>query len=186
MEVRRDYALPPFGKTDLDVLKEQGKDVIGVGKIGDIFSCQGLTQSIHSDSAVEGIVQTRELLQRDFSGLCCTNLVDFDALWGHRRDPIGYGKELEKFDMELGKFLQDMGDEDLLLLTADHGNDPTYKGTDHTREQVFLLAYSPSMKGSGKLPTQDCFGVIGATILENFHLPSPEHCIGESLLEQLR
>lgn len=183
---RRDYALPPFEKTDLEVLKEHGKDVIGVGKIGDIFSGQGLTRSLHSDSSVEGMVQTRELLEERFSGLCFTNLVDFDALWGHRRNPVGYAKELEKFDVELGKFLSAMGPGDLLMLTADHGNDPTHRGTDHTREQVFLLAYSPSMKSTGQLPTQDSFAGIGATILENFQLSVPEHCIGHSLLSELK
>ncbi len=183
---RRDYALPPFAKTDLEVLQEGGKEVIGVGKIGDIFSCKGLTESLHSDSSVQGMEQTRELLLRDFSGLCFTNLVDFDALWGHRRNPIGYAKELEKFDIQLGKFLSAMGSEDLLLLTADHGNDPTHTGTDHTREQVFLLAYSPSLVGSGMLPVQDTFAGIGATILDNFHLPVPEHCIGSSLLSLLQ
>ena len=181
---RRDYALPPFEKTDLEVLKEHGKDVIGVGKIGDIFSCRGLTRSIHSDSSVEGMIQTTELLKEDFSGLCFTNLVDFDALWGHRRNPVGYAKELEKFDVELGKFLASMGRNDLVMLTADHGNDPTHTGTDHTREQVFLLAYSPSMKGSRILPTQDSFAGIGATILDNFQLPVPDHCIGRSLLSE--
>ena len=160
--------------------------MIGVGKIGDIFSGQGLTESLHSDSSVQGIEQTRELLKKDFSGLCFTNLVDFDALWGHRRNPVGYAKELEKFDVQLGMFLASMGDDDLLMITADHGNDPTHKGTDHTREQVFLLAYSPSMEDTGLLPVQDSFAGIGATILDNFHLSVPQHCIGRSLLAELR
>lgn len=180
---RRDYALAPFEKTDLEVLQENGNDVIGVGKIGDIFSCKGLTDSLHSDSSVHGMEQTRALLQKDFTGLCFTNLVDFDALWGHRRNPIGYAKELEAFDLQLGKFLSAMEDDDLLLITADHGNDPTHTGTDHTREQVFLLAYSPSMKEGKLLPRQKTFGVIGASILQNFGLTQPSHCIGTSLLE---
>ncbi len=183
---RKDYALAPFEPTDLEVLKDSGKAVIGVGKIGDIFSGQGLTESLHSDSSVQGMEQTRELLKKDFSGLCFTNLVDFDALWGHRRNPVGYAKELEKFDVQLGMFLASMGDDDLLMITADHGNDPTHKGTDHTREQVFLLAYSPSMEDTGLLPVQDSFAGIGATILDNFHLSVPQHCIGRSLLAELR
>lgn len=183
---RHDYAVPPFGKTVLDALKEKGLDVISVGKINDIFSSCGITEAFHSDSSVHGMEQTIEQAKRDFHGLCFVNLVDFDALWGHRRNPQGYAKELERFDKKLGELLELLGDEDLLLITADHGNDPTYKGTDHTREQVPLLAYSKSMVGFGDLPQTDTFAAVGATIAENFQCGMPEGTIGESILDEIK
>ena len=182
---RHDYALQPFGKTALDALKEAGYDVISVGKIYDIFDGCGLTESNKSQSSVHGMEQTNEIADRDFTGLCFTNLVDFDALWGHRRDPEGYGKEIEKFDIGLGELLGKLNDDDLLMITADHGNDPTYSGTDHTREQVPLLMYSPSMKQSADLGEADSFGDIGATIADNFGVAMPKGTIGESLLDRL-
>ena len=182
---RHDYALQPFGKTALDALKEAGYDVISVGKIYDIFDGCGLTESNKSQSSVHGMEQTNEIADRDFTGLCFTNLVDFDALWGHRRDPEGYGKEIEKFDAGLGELLTKLNDDDLLMITADHGNDPTYSGTDHTREQVPLLMYSPSMKQSADLGEADSFADIGATIADNFGVAMPEGTIGESLLDRL-
>ena len=182
---RHDYALQPFGKTALDALKEAGYDVISVGKIYDIFDGCGLTESNKSQSSVHGMEQTNEIAERDFTGLCFTNLVDFDALWGHRRDPEGYGKEIEKFDIGLGELLGKLNDDDLLMITADHGNDPTYSGTDHTREQVPLLMYSPSMKQSADLGEADSFADIGATIADNFGVAMPEGTIGESLLDRL-
>ncbi len=124
--------------------------------------------------------------ERDFTGLCFTNLVDFDALWGHRRNPAGYAAEIERFDAKFEEFLHNMREDDLVILTADHGNDPTYKGTDHTRENVPLLAYSPSMSGGGNLGEGRNFAVIGATVLENFGLEKPAHLIGESLLPRLK
>lgn len=183
---RHDYAVPPFGKTVLDALKEKGLDVISVGKINDIFSGCGITEAFHSDSSVHGMEQTIEQAKRDFHGLCFVNLVDFDALWGHRRNPQGYAEELERFDKKLGELLELLGDEDLLLITADHGNDPTYKGTDHTREQVPLLAYSKSMVGFGDLPQTDTFAAVGATIAENFQCGMPEGTIGESILDEIK
>ena len=126
--------------------------------------------------------QTIALTERDFHGLCYVNLVDFDALWGHRRNPKGYKEELERFDVRLGDLLEQLKDDDLLMITADHGTDPTYKGTDHTREKVPLLIYSPSMKQGGLLPEQETFAVIGATVADNFHVPMPEGTIGTSLL----
>lgn len=182
---RHDYALKPYGKTALDALKENGFDVISVGKINDIFDGEGITEAHKSKSSVHGMEQTIELQDKDFKGLCFTNLVDFDALWGHRRDPVGYGEELERFDEKLGTFLERMQSGDLLMITADHGNDPTYKGTDHTREMVPLLMYSPQMKSAEQLADQDCFGVVGATITDNFDLPMPEGTIGTSLLKHL-
>lgn len=182
---RHDYALQPFGKTALDALKEAGYEVISVGKIYDIFDGCGLTESNKSQSSVHGMEQTNEIADRDFTGLCFTNLVDFDALWGHRRDPEGYGKEIEKFDIGLGELLGKLNDDDLLMITADHGNDPTYSGTDHTREQVPLLMYSPSMKQSADLGEADSFADIGATIADNFGVAMPKGTIGESLLDRL-
>ena len=183
---RHDYALKPTGRTALNVLKDAGLEVISVGKIYDIFDGEGLTESNKSKSSVHGMEQTIEIAKREFEGLCFTNLVDFDALWGHRRNPQGYGEEIEKFDVNLGVLLDTLREDDLLILTADHGNDPTYKGTDHTREQVPFLAYSPSMKGYGELLEADTFAVIGATIVENFGLEMPKGTVGTSILEKLR
>lgn len=177
---RHDYAVSPFGKTALDILKDAGYDVISVGKIADIFNNQGITEKYHSDSSVQGMEQTIEIAKRDFHGLTFVNLVDFDALWGHRRNPEGYGRELEKFDEKLIQLLPLIREDDLLMITADHGNDPTYTGTDHTREQTPLLIYSPGLKG-GQLPVQDTFAVSGATILDNFDLSPAEGMIGHTL-----
>lgn len=182
---RHDYALKPYGKTAMDALKEAGFDVISIGKIRDIFDGEGITQAIRSKSSVQGMEQTIECLDQDFTGLCFTNLVDFDALWGHRRNPQGYAEELEKFDVLLGQFLEKMNEDDLVIVTADHGNDPTFKGTDHTKERVPFLAYSPSMKTSGRIDDQNCFAVIGATIADNFGVAMPEGTIGTSILNKL-
>lgn len=183
---RHDYAVPPFGRTVLDAMKEAGLDVISIGKIQDIFAGCGITRALKSKSSVHGMEQTIEVAKEDFCGLCFVNLVDFDALWGHRRDPKGYGAELERFDEKLGVLLENLGEEDLLMITADHGNDPTYTGTDHTREQVPLLLYSRSLKGSGELPEADTFGVVGATVAEVFGVKMPEGTIGSSLLPLLQ
>ncbi len=183
---RHDYALKPFGKTALNALKDAGLSVISVGKIFDIFDGEGLTESNKSKSSVHGMEQTIEIAKRDFEGLCYVNLVDFDALWGHRRDVAGYAKELEKFDEKLGELLPLLREDDLLILTADHGNDPTHTGTDHTRERVPFLAYSPSMQGAGRLPDGECFALIGATIADNFGIRMPEGTIGKSVLGELK
>lgn len=182
---RHDYALKPFSKTVLNALKEEKYDVISVGKIYDIFDGEGLTESNKSKSSMHGMEQTIEKARSDFKGLCYTNLVDFDALWGHRRNPIGYGQEIERFDKKLGELLEVMRNDDLLIITADHGNDPTYTGTDHTREKVPFIAYSPSMKQGKPIEEQDTFAVIGATIAKNFNVPMPEGTIGHSILEEL-
>lgn len=182
---RHDYALKPYGKTVLNELKDNNFDVISVGKIKDIFDGEGITEGYKSKSSVHGMEQTLEIMDKDFNGLCFVNLVDFDALWGHRRNPQGYAEELEKFDVNLGKVLDKLKEDDLLIITADHGNDPTYTGTDHTREYVPFLAYSPSMKGDGQLETAKSFAAIGATIADNFDLKMPEGTIGESVLEKL-
>lgn len=182
---RHDYALKPYGATVLNALKEAGYDVISVGKISDIFDGEGITESNKSKSSVHGMEQTIELAGRDFTGLCFVNLVDFDAQWGHRRNVQGYAEELERFDVRLGQLLPLLRDDDLLILTADHGNDPTFRGTDHTREDVPFLAYSPSMQGHGALSDCDTFAVIGATIADNFGVAMPEGTIGTSLLDCL-
>ncbi len=182
---RHDYALKPTGRTVLNAMKDAGLDVIGVGKINDIFCGEGITETNRSTSSVHGMEQTIDICRKDFHGLCFTNLVDFDALWGHRRNPKGYGKEIEKFDKNLGVLLEELREDDLLILTADHGNDPTYTGTDHTREYVPFLAYSKTMKEGGKIPEQDTFAVIGATIAENFGIQMPENTIGHSILKEL-
>lgn len=183
---RQDYALKPFGKTVLNVLKENGLDVISIGKINDIFDGEGITRALKSKSSVHGMEQTIEVAAEEFHGLCFVNLVDFDALWGHRRDPEGYAKEIEKFDKNLGILMEKLKEDDLLIITADHGNDPTYTGTDHTREKVPLLVYSKSMKQSGELPETDTFAVVGATVADNFGLKMPENTIGISLLDHLK
>lgn len=182
---RHDYALKPFGPTALNVLKDAGKDVIAVGKINDIFAGEGLSWAERSKSSVHGMEQTIELAGEDFEGLCFVNLVDFDALWGHRRNPVGYREELERFDVKLGELLDKIGDEDLIMITADHGNDPTYSGTDHTREKVPLLIYSPSFDKGGSLGELDTFAVIGATIADNFGIEMPENTIGYSIADRI-
>ena len=182
---RHDYALKPYGRTALNALKDAGYDVVSIGKIYDIFDGEGLTQSNHSNSSVHGMEQTIQYAKTDFNGLCFVNLVDFDALWGHRRNPEGYGRELERFDEKLGELLPLLGEDDLLILTADHGNDPTYTGTDHTREQVPFIAYSPSMEGGKDLGSADTFAVIGATVADNFWVKMPEGTIGTSVLNEL-
>ena len=182
---RHDYALKPYGRTALNALKDKGYDVISVGKIADIFDGEGITESNKSKSSVHGMEQTIEIAQKDFTGLCFVNLVDFDALWGHRRNPEGYAQELEKFDAKLGELLPLLREDDLLIITADHGNDPTHTGTDHTREKVPFIAYSPSMKENGQLPESDTFAIIGATIADNFGVDMPEGTIGYSVLNKL-
>ena len=182
---RHDYALKPYGRTALNALKDNGYDVISVGKIADIFDGEGITEANKSKSSVHGMEQTIGIAQRDFTGLCFVNLVDFDALWGHRRNPEGYAQELEKFDVKLGELLPLLKDDDLLIITADHGNDPTHTGTDHTREKVPFIAYSPSMKENGQLKESDTFAIIGATIADNFGVDMPEGTIGYSILDNL-
>lgn len=180
---RHDYAVKPYGPTALIALKEAGLEVISIGKIVDIFCEEGITKAYKSKSSVHGMEQTIEMAGVDFEGLCFVNLVDFDALWGHRRDVEGYAREIEAFDVKLGQLMEVLTEDDLLILTADHGNDPTYTGTDHTREKVPFLAWSKSFEKGGAIPEQDTFAVVGATIADNFHVTMPEGTIGHSLLE---
>lgn len=183
---RHDYALKPFGPTALNALKSAGYDVISIGKINDIFVGEGITEAYKSKSSVHGMEQTIDVAKKDFHGLCFVNLVDFDALWGHRRNPSGYAQEIEKFDVNLGVLLDTLREDDLLIITADHGNDPTYTGTDHTREKVPFLAYSKALKENGELPETDTFAVIGATIAEDFGVKMPDGTIGYSILNRLK
>ncbi|MFA5720316.1 MAG: phosphopentomutase, partial [Acholeplasmataceae bacterium] len=182
---RHDYALKPHGKTTLNYLKEASYDVISVGKIVDIFDNEGITESYRTKSNTHGMEVTIDIAKnRDFKGLCFVNLVDFDALYGHRRDPIGYGKAIDTFDIQLGELLNYINEDDLLILTADHGNDPTFKGTDHTREIVPLLMYNPTMKHLKIIPQRQTFADLGRTISDNFNVKYTDH--GESFLHELK
>ena len=183
---RHDYSLAPPQDTVIDALAGAGLATISIGKIADIFNHRHISEENHSESSVHGMEQTIEYAGRDFTGLCFVNLVDFDAKWGHRRNPVGYGEEIERFDVKLGELLPLLREDDLLMLTADHGNDPTYKGTDHTREDVPLLVYSPSFEMAGPLKAGESFGVLGATIADNFGIEMPAHCVGTSILDQLK
>ncbi|EFR32084.1 phosphopentomutase [Eremococcus coleocola] len=179
---RHDYALSPFGQTTLDFLKDAGLDVISVGKIADIFNNQGITESNRTKSNMHGVDTLLEVMKKDFKGLSFTNLVDFDALYGHRRDPEGYAQALEDFDARIPELQAAMQEDDLLMITADHGNDPTYKGTDHTREYVPILVWGPSLKEPKKLKAKN-YADIAATISDNFKVKATEN--GKSFLDQL-
>ncbi|MBC2265086.1 phosphopentomutase [Listeria booriae] len=182
---RHDYALKPFDKTVMDHLKDDGLDSIAIGKISDIFDGEGVTRAIRTKSNMDGMDKFIDLLTEDFHGMSFLNLVDFDALFGHRRDPIGYGDALEEFDARLPEVFANMKEDDLLLITADHGNDPTYRGTDHTREYVPLLAYSKQFKDGGKeIDLRKTFSDLGATVAANFNVKMPEY--GESFLNDLK
>ncbi|MDO4925964.1 MAG: phosphopentomutase [Turicibacter sp.] len=181
---RHDYALKPFGRTVLNELKDAGKEVIAIGKINDIYVGEGITDSILTKSNEDGMNQLLNVMARDFSGLAFLNLVDFDAMYGHRRDPLGYAKCLEEFDVQLGDVLAQMKEDDLLIISADHGNDPIASGSDHTREYIPVIMYSPSMQESGELEIGKSFANIGATVAQNFGVQIP--AIGESYLDELK
>lgn len=186
---RKDYALRPPKNTILDVLKEKDLDVVGIGKIGDIYSYQGITKSIKSKSNEDGINELINIAKENlYEGLVFLNLVDFDALFGHRRDPIGYKNALESFDNKLGELIKEMNDDDLLIITADHGNDPTFKGTDHTREYVPVLIYNKNLENPIKLNELNSMADIGMTILNNFNDDNKEYDfeIGKSFLELIK
>jgi phosphopentomutase len=181
---RHDYALKPFGRTVMNELKDAGYEVIAIGKISDIYDNEGVTQSLRTKSNMDGMDKLVDTLKMDFTGLSFVNLVDFDALYGHRRDPKGYGDALEEFDARLSDVFPLLKDDDLLIITADHGNDPVHHGTDHTREYVPLLVYSPSMNGGKELPLRKTFADVGATIADNFQVKMPPH--GTSFLADLK
>lgn len=181
---RHDYALKPFGRTVMNELQDAHYDVIALGKISDIFAGEGVTKSIHTISNMDGMDKFIDVFDEEFTGINFVNLVDFDALYGHRRDPQGYGQALEEYDARLPEVFAKMKSDDLLIITADHGNDPTYQGTDHTREYVPLLVYSPRFAVGGQLPIRKTFADIGATIAENFQVKMPEY--GTSFLKDLK
>ena len=183
---RRDYALEPDGNTALDDLIKNNKEVIAVGKIHDIFAGRGMNESYHIDSNHDGMMKTLDIAKhRDFEGLCFVNLADFDVLYGHRRNPLGYGVSIEEFDKDLKEILAVLKDDDCLMITADHGNDPTWWGTDHTRERVPLITYSPSYQNGRLIPERDTFGCIGKTVLKNFSVTPSENEIGDPIDELL-
>lgn len=179
---RHDYALSPFSDTTLDFLKNAGKSVISVGKIADIFNEKGITESNRTQNNMDGVDTLLRVMDQDFTGLSFTNLVDFDAVYGHRRNPEGYAQALEEFDARLPEIYEKMQEDDLLIITADHGNDPTFTGTDHTREYVPILVYSPSLKEPKELQATH-FADIAATISDNFEVESTG--LGQSFLSQL-
>ena len=180
---RHDYTVSPTGVTALDILKEAGVEVSAVGKINDIFNGVGITRTIHTATNEEGMDEAILQLNDDYTGICFVNLVEFDSEYGHRRNAVGYARCLEGLDVRLAEFISKMGEEDLLMVTADHGNDPTFHGTDHTREKVPLLIYSPSLKKGRQLEEGMTFACIGATCLHNFGLKKKESMLGEPLLE---
>ncbi|GMB07772.1 phosphopentomutase [Thermolongibacillus altinsuensis] len=181
---RHDYALKPFGRTVMNELQDAGYDVIAIGKISDIYDNEGVTKALRTKSNMDGMDKLVDTLKMDFTGLSFVNLVDFDAMYGHRRDPKGYGDALEEFDARLPEVFERLKEDDLLIITADHGNDPIHHGTDHTREYVPLLVYSPSMNGGKELPLRETFADVGATIAENFNVKMPKY--GTSFLAELK
>ncbi|MFP5113473.1 phosphopentomutase [Bacillaceae bacterium C204] len=181
---RHDYALKPFDRTVMSELKDGGFDVIAIGKISDIYDGEGVTQSLRTVSNMDGMDKLVETLDMDFTGISFVNLVDFDALYGHRRDPEGYGKALEEYDARLPEVFAKLREDDLLMITADHGNDPVAPGTDHTREYVPLLVYSKSMSEGKELPLRETFADLGATVAENFNVKLPNY--GKSFLNELK
>ena len=184
---RHDLALKPSAPTVMNVLQDNGFMTSCVGKIGDIFDMYGVVKTQKTVSNEDGMDKTiDEAKNHDFTGICFVNLVEFDSEYGHRRDPIGYGECIERFDKRVGELLPCLKDDVLLIITADHGNDPTWTGTDHTREKVPLIIYSKSLSGGALLPERKSFGDIGATILENFHLKKPDYLLGEPIKEILR
>ncbi|MEW5551761.1 phosphopentomutase [Peribacillus frigoritolerans] len=180
---RHDYALKPFERTVMDELKDSGYDVLAIGKISDIFDGEGVTESLRTVSNMDGMDKLIQTVEQDFKGLSFLNLVDFDALYGHRRDPEGYGKALEEFDARMPEVLDKLKEDDLLIITADHGNDPVHEGTDHTREYVPLLVYSKRFTEGAELPIRDTFADIGATVAANFDVKMP--AFGKNILGDL-
>lgn len=180
---RHDYALKPFGHTVMNELKDQEYDVIALGKISDIYDGEGITEAIRTSSNDDGMTKLVESMDKDFTGLNFINLVDFDAKYGHRRNPKGYGEALEAYDKRLPEVLEKLTDDDLLIITADHGNDPIHHGTDHTREYVPLIIYHRHIKEGKELPTRKTFADIGATVADNFEINLPKH--GTSFLKDI-
>lgn len=185
---RHDYAVSPSGITAMDILKENGLDVSCVGKINDIFNGCGVTETVHTSSNKDGMEKTIAIAKGDTfkKGLCFVNLVEFDSEFGHRRNALGYGKAIEEFDEQFKELLSVLKDDDLVMVTADHGNDPTWAGTDHTREQVPLICYSKSIKDGRFIEDRNSFADIGETILKNFSLDKKDTMIGETIEELVK
>ena len=181
---RHDYALKPFGRTVMNELKDKQFDVIALGKISDIYDGEGVTEAIRTTDNDDGMTKLVETMKKDFSGLSFLNLVDFDAKYGHRRNPQGYGEALEAYDKRLIEVLEQLKEEDLLIITADHGNDPTHHGTDHTREYVPLLVYHIGINEGNELPIRRTFADVGATIADNFQVKMPDY--GISFLKDIK
>ncbi|CEQ27936.1 phosphopentomutase [Paraclostridium sordellii] len=180
---RRDYSLSPFEDTVLDTIKKSNLDVIGVGKIEDIFNKQGITEAIHTKDNMDGVDQTINYMKKENKGLIFTNLVDFDSKYGHRRDVEGYKKALEEFDARIPEIIANMKDDDILIINADHGNDPTYKGTDHTREYIPVLVYGKNINKGYNLGTRKSFADIGATVADILNVDLPKQ--GESFKSEI-
>ena len=180
---RHDYSVTPFGPTILDKIKEAGKNVYAVGKISDIFNGAGVTESVHNKNDMNGVDNTLDALDKDFEGFIFTNLVDFDAKYGHRRDPKGYGENIERFDARIPEIIEHMADDDILFITADHGNDPTAPGTDHTREYVPVVAYGKKLRKGVDLGIRSSFADLGATVCNLLGVPGTG--FGKSFKEEI-
>lgn len=180
---RHDYSLLPPRATMLNNLEDAGYECIGVGKISDIFAGSGITQQIRTQNNTDGIAKTLDLMENDFEGICFVNLVDFDMVYGHRNDAPGYARALMEFDQALPKFMEQMGEDDLLIITADHGCDPSTPSTDHSREYTPMLAWSKKIRPGANLGTRTTFADIGATVLEYFGLENRTD--GQSFLKEI-
>lgn len=180
---RRDYALDPFGKTALEYIKENGMSVAAVGKIEDIYNGKGVTEAVHIKNNMDGVDKTLEYMDKIDNGLIFTNLVDFDMLYGHRNDPKGYGKAIEDFDGRLNEIYSKLRDEDILIITADHGCDPTTESTDHSREYIPILVYGKKVKGGTELGIRDSFTDIGKSILH--YLGIDNNLEGKSFISEI-
>ncbi|MFD1018565.1 phosphopentomutase [Thalassobacillus hwangdonensis] len=181
---RHDYALKPFGRTVMNDLADDGYDVVALGKISDIYDGEGVTEAIRTTDNMDGMDKLVSSMDKEFKGLNFLNLVDFDAKYGHRRDPQGYGEALEAYDARLPEVLEKMKEDDLLIITADHGNDPVHHGTDHTRELVPLIVYHKGIEQGKELDQRMTFADIGATVADNFNVKLPEH--GKSFLNEIK
>ncbi len=181
---RHDYALKPFDRTVMNELKDANYDSLAIGKISDIYDGEGITEALRTTSNMDGMDKLIETLEMDFTGISFLNLVDFDAIYGHRRDPIGYGKALEEYDKRLPEVFDKLQEGDLLIITADHGNDPVHHGTDHTREYVPLIVFDKDQQEPKDLGVRKTFADIGATVADNFNVKMPQY--GKSFLENLK
>ncbi len=182
---RCDYAIKPPKKSIMDSLKENDYSVISIGKISDIFDGEGITKIVKSSfTNMDTINKLTDIMTKNFTGLCITNLSDFDALYGHNRDLDGYAKSIEELDVEIPMILNKLNSDDLLIITADHGNDPSFTGNSHTRENVPVIIFGRNFKNPKRLEILESMADVAATIADNFEVQSPD--IGESFLEELK